>query len=425
MNFTDDAGNEEALTSDATTAVEAKPNSSATGQPAITGTAQVGETLTADASGIADADGLDDVVFSYQWLANDAAIQGATQPAHTLADAEEGKTIKVRVSFADDAGNDESLTSAATEAVEAKPNIPATGVPAIAGTAQVGETLTADASGIADQDGLTNVSYSYQWLANDGISDTEIPGATDSTYALTADEQGQTIKVRVSFTDDAGNGETLSSTATAAVEAQPESQEPPAKPTGLTGTVVHDEVSLTWTDPGDASITGYQILRRNRDVDAPGKFQVHVDDTGSAAASYIDRDVAPETRYVYRIKARNAGGLSKRSNNFNVATPPAPNHPATGLPTINGVARVGETLTADTSGIEDGDGLDNATFSYQWVATDGGSDLDIEGATSATYTLIPIDAGLRFMVRVSFTDDGGNQETLTSEVTAVVVDAEQ
>lgn len=38
----------------------------------------------------------------------------------------------------------------------------------------------------------------------------------------------------------------------------------PAKPTGLTGTVTHDSVTLTWDDPEDGSITGYQILRRDR-----------------------------------------------------------------------------------------------------------------------------------------------------------------
>ena len=185
--------------------------------------------------------------------------------------------------------------------------------------------------------------------------------------------------------------------------------------------MAHDEVSLTWNDPGDESITGYQILRLDRDVHGLGNFQVHVEDTGSAATSYVDRDVAPETRYVYRIKARNAAGLSVRSHYFGANTPPAPNTPATGVPTISGTARVGETLTADISGIEDADGLDNATFSYQWVATDGGrTELDIEGATGATYTLIDIDAALRFMVRVTFTNDEGNEETLTSEVTAVV-----
>ena len=46
------------------------------------------------------------------------------------------------------------------------------------------------------------------------------------------------------------------------------------------------------------------------------------------------------------------------------------NSAATGAPTISGTAQVGETLTADTSGIEDADGLDNADFSYQWLAGD-------------------------------------------------------
>ena len=41
------------------------------------------------------------------------------------------------------------------------------------------------------------------------------------------------------------------------------------------------------------------------------------------------------------------------------------NTPATGAPTIGGTARVGQTLTADTTGIADSDGLENATFAYQ------------------------------------------------------------
>ena len=36
-----------------------------------------------------------------------------------MTDSNEGKVIRVQVSFTDDAGNDETLTSAATEAVEA------------------------------------------------------------------------------------------------------------------------------------------------------------------------------------------------------------------------------------------------------------------------------------------------------------------
>ena len=92
-------------------------------------------------------------------------------------------------------------------------NSPATGEPTISGTAQVGQTLTASTSGIADADGLTNVSYSYQWLADD----TDIDDATSSTYTVQSSDNGKVIRVRVTFTDDAGNDESLTSEGTASV----------------------------------------------------------------------------------------------------------------------------------------------------------------------------------------------------------------
>ena len=73
-------------------------NSPATGQPTISGTVQVGETLTAGTSDtdIADADGLSGATFSYQWLSSrDTEIQGATGAAYILVPGDAGKTIKV------------------------------------------------------------------------------------------------------------------------------------------------------------------------------------------------------------------------------------------------------------------------------------------------------------------------------------------
>ena len=296
-------------------------NTPATGVPTISGTAQVGETLTADKSGIADADGLSNVQYEYQWLADDSDISGATNATYTLAAADEGKAIKVEVTFTDDAGNDESLTSAATDVVEAAPttNSPATGAPTISGTAQVGETLTADKSGIADADDLTSATYSYQWLADDA----EIAGANGSTYTLVAEDEGKAIKVQVSFTDDAGNNEALTSAATGAVSAaQP--TEPPAMPTGLSATASLDSVTLTWDDPGDDTITGYVILRRVRVNNTGGEFSELVADTGTAATTYTDDSVQANTTYTYRIKAINGAGTSERSRWFHIDTPAAP-----------------------------------------------------------------------------------------------------
>ncbi len=92
-------------------------------------------------------------------------------------------------------------------------NSPATGAPTISGTAQVGQTLTASTTGISDSDGLTNVTYNYQWLADD----TEIDEATSSTYTVQSSDNGKVIKVRVTFEDNAGNDESLTSEGTSAV----------------------------------------------------------------------------------------------------------------------------------------------------------------------------------------------------------------
>ena len=294
-------------------------NHAAAGIPIIAGTVQVGETLSVDTSGISDTDGIVNSILTYQWIANDGTedtdIQDATGSTYTVGADDEDKTIKVRVSFTDDGGTQETRTSDVTVAVAAIPNSVATGAPAISGTVQVGQTLTASTSNISDSDGLTNATFTYQWIANDGTDDTDIQDATGSTYILSAADEGKTVKVRVSFTDDEGNQET-------------------------------------------------------------------------------------------------------RTSALTVAVAPIPNSPATGEPTISGTAQVGQMLTASTSDISDSNGLANAIFTYQWIANDGTEDTDIPDATGSTHTIGTDDEGKAFKVRVSFTDDRGNQETRTSNLTA-------
>ena len=98
----------------------------------------------------------------------------------------------------------------------------------------------------------------------------------------------------------------------------------PDKPRGLSATASHDQVVLTWDDPGDDSITGYVILRRLRYDDPSGHFDELAPDTGSAATTYTDDTVAAETNYTYRIKAINEHGVSERSRWFHIDTPAAP-----------------------------------------------------------------------------------------------------
>ena len=210
FGFPQEASEPVEIRTEESTPVENRP---ATGDPTISGTVQVGETLTTDTSEIADEDGLNNAAFTYQWLADDAENRDATDSTYVLDTNDEGKTIKVRVSFTDDAGNEETLTSAPTAQVVPTSNNPATGLPTIRGQIRVGATLRASLSAIDDADGLSGATFTYQWLADDA----EIRDATNSTYGLNADDEGKTIKVRVIFTDAAGNEETLTSVATSAV----------------------------------------------------------------------------------------------------------------------------------------------------------------------------------------------------------------
>ena len=116
----------------------------------------------------------------------------------------------------DEAGSDAAAFSgeAVTNSTSAPVNTPPTGLPAISGTAHVGETLTASASRIADADGLSGATFAWQWIANNGTGDTEISGATEASHTLDAADAGKTVKVRVTFTDDGGTEETLVSAAT-------------------------------------------------------------------------------------------------------------------------------------------------------------------------------------------------------------------
>ena len=131
VRFVDILGGEETRTSAPTATLAGVPNTAATGAPTITGTAQVGQTLTAVTTGIMDADGLTSPTYTYQWIrvdgTDEAGIASANSSTYTLIDADLGTTLKVRATFDDDLGHTETLTSAATATVGAA----ATGPPTV------------------------------------------------------------------------------------------------------------------------------------------------------------------------------------------------------------------------------------------------------------------------------------------------------
>ena len=389
---------------------EEDQNTPATGAPAISGTVQVGETLTADTSGIYDADGLDDAVFSYQWSRNDesadADISGATDSTYTLVDTDAGKTIKVRVSFTDEGGNPESLTSTATAPVATAADETEPPGPIWSATLTVG---------------LVGDNYGYQSFLNPQVGSL-IPNSfilDDVTYTVghieTAADYltvfGVDRELPVGFTLELDGAQYESSDAslashtyghvytwlgrgmdwdvgeevTALVAASPTLTlvvlvDPDLAPGNLKARGSGEKVALTWDAPAkDAgSVTGYEVLRGQGD----GDLETLVADTQSTGTDYTDSDVSGNlTDYRYQVRAQRGGEASRGSNVAEVLVALAAQGDATGVPTISGTPVVGELLTADPSNIGDPDGIADADFEYQWIANDGTTDSDIDGAT--------------------------------------------
>ena len=185
-------------------------------------------------------------------------------------------THTVNNGLSDDAYDGLSIRSV-TVTVDDNTNSPATGAPTISGTAQVNEELTASASGIVDADGLVGVEFSYQWIRTSGGVDADIPNAVLPSYTLVPADEGATVKVRVSFVDQAGHSELRISAATDPVRAADDpglgaTNVQVTKGSGPTATTVVSEtngyvqarVRLAWSAPvaqaGD--VVGYLVERR-------------------------------------------------------------------------------------------------------------------------------------------------------------------
>ena len=484
-------------------------NIPATGAPTITGTAQVGQTLTAVTTGITDADGLTSATYMYQWIranGTEANITSANSSTYALVAADLGKTIKVKVSFTDDASNTETLTSAATATVTAATVTPVSsglvsnvgqsesdsfGLAAndfaqsfTTGTNATGYTLTsielrlsafvstvtptvtlysgsadgtevATLTGPAMLDAGTIKNYTFTpsststallastpyWVVAEGdaywVSTTSTSeDATPATgWSIANNYESRHASSTGSFTTFTGfafkirvNGTTGGTTPTNTA------------PTAANNTVTTDE-DMAYTfeadDFGFADTDAGAALASVTIVTLPTPGTLALDGTDVTlkqvvTKAQIDGDMLiftpvagasgdPYTTFTFTVNDGTDDSASAYTMTIDV-TAAGGNIPATGAPTITGTAQVGKTLTAVTTGITDADGLTSATYMYQWIRVNS-TEADITSANSSTYALVAADLGKTIKVKVSFTDDASNTETLTSAATATVTAA--
>jgi Regulator of chromosome condensation (RCC1) repeat len=318
----------------------------------ITGTPQVGAPLTAD-GGVPEpvADSL-----SYQWFADDVAIADATDSTFTPTAAELGAQITVEVTALKTGYTSSIDLSAPTDEVAAG-GIDVSGALTLAGTGEVGETLTATSTVVTSP----TATLAGQWL-RDGAA---IDGATDPTYELTNDDAGATITYQV--------------TATATGYADAEVTSDGVGPVGggvitlpapvVTGTPVVDG-TLTASlddsgalDPADAAVS-YAWTRNGTDVGTGSTYTPTADDAGEQLTVTA---TAAKAHFDDATSSTDTGEVAKAD----FTTGPTA--------TITGTLKVGQTLTAGTGAVAP----TAESFDYQWYADDE----PVTGADESTFTL--------------------------------------
>ena len=375
----------------------------------------------------------------------EADIAGENSTTYTLVDADLGTTLKVRVSFTDDAGNSETLTSAATATVGATATAPTVSNVAVTSTPASGTTYYLAGEAIeftVTFSAPVTVTATPKFAFRLGAATRQAAYASGSdsaalVFARTV-QAGEVDRNGISWNSlalalDGGTitqtGATTAARLTHAAQASLEGHRVDAAPPmqvsasvrGLSLVLVYDEP----LDPASMPATGAYTVTATvgattttpavSEVSIYGIWVTLTLDAAPAAGATVTLAYAPPASNPVQDEAGNDAPAFSGQKVKGAAGNTAP----TGAPTITGTAEVGETLTAVTTGIADADGLTSPTYTYQWIRVDG-TEADIAAENSSTYTLVDADLGTTLKVRVSFTDDAGNSETLTSAATATV-----
>ena len=311
-------------------------NDPATGAPTISGTAQVGETLTAATTGIADVDGLTSPTYGYEWVrvdsdgtSNATDIAGATSSAYTPAAADVGKKVRVKVSFTDDDGNDEELTSAAypasgtveAAAVNAAPSFTSSEAfnapenQTAVGTVAASDSDTDDSvTGYAIQGGADRSKFSIAPAS--GV--VTFASAPNFEAPADADTDGDYVVVVRATSGTGGRAKTADQTITVTVtDVGGEAPGAPAAPRVSSASVT--SVTAAWTAPANAgpAITDYDYRYR---VTSPQGSWTEVTTTTTTALGATITGLAEDTGYDVQVRATNGEGTSGWSDSGSGST---------------------------------------------------------------------------------------------------------
>jgi hypothetical protein len=403
---------EASATSAATAKVVAGPPVSVSA-PAISGTPREGQTLSATSGAWAGSEPIEYTNYAWQRCKAGscspiAGASGAKDTTYVLTSASVGYTIEVLVTAKNSAGETDATSAPSAEIGERAPE--SVTAPTISGEARDGHTLS---SSTGTWSGGTPLSYSYSWeICNgSGAECQPIAGATGASLSLTHSQVGETVRVSVTAENSGGSATSASHTTSVVAAEAPAILEAPT----LEGEAVEGHSlrvsSGNWAGTPPLSFS-YQWETCNSSGGSCSAI------AGALSSSYlVGASEVGDTIRVTVTAENSAGQASSASSHSAPVTAQPPSD--TTLPTISGVARVAQTVTASTGAWA---GRAPITYTYQWQECNvlGETCLAIAGATESTYTPSAAQVGDTLRVAVTATNVASSA-TATSEATAAVL----
>jgi hypothetical protein len=358
--------------------------------PVITGTLKVGGELNVSDGVWLNSETGSGSVITYQWQSSADgvlwdSILAATSRDYVLTLAQSGLYIRAQVSNTK-SGSTVIANSSRTERVPVL-NLVNTVAPVVTGAWSVGTTLTTSTGTWS-----TNGTYSYKWQSSsDNNSWSDITSATSSSFLLTLSESSKYVRVQVTNTTSSGSGVAYSSSRSKV--GSPYNTVIPL----ISGTLRVGSVQTASTGTWLNTPTGYTYQWQKS---ADGLSWIAID--GAILATYTPTFDVANLQIRVVVTALNLIGTSDVSSlairNF---LPPV----ATTVPVITGTPTVGQSLTSSTGTWPSTD----FGYAFQWQkSSDGGVTwVNILGASSSTYFLVPADAGYLIRSQVSLTTNAG------------------
>jgi hypothetical protein len=350
--------------------------------PTISGTAAVGQRLTAVTGSYSAAP-----AFSYIWKRGGVAISGAVGATYGIVFGDVDAKITVTVTASRNGFTSVVQTTTETDSVARVPFTTAP-TPTISGTARVGQRLSANAGAWSPLSGIT-----YAWKRGGVI----IPGATSSSYVLGVADADATITVAV-IGSRAGYLPTVkASAATTTVARIPLSAT--SVPT-ISGSAVVGQRLTALTGSYTPAAAFSFVWKRNGNVIG-----------GGIGAGYTVAAADVEARITVEVTAYRTGYISVVQTTAATATVTRATFSSSSPPVISGTPIVGQRLT-----VPSGSFAPAAAFSYVWKR--GGT--PIRGGVGAGYTVVAADLNSTITVEVTAYRGGYISVVQTTPETAPV-----